>query len=176
METYSYLLGKLSGINNPEKEIPQLLLDPELSFWYKGILFECRDKEQVVGKMIFEYVGDEILVYVTSLKILKPQWRSCFQVVPDSYVWNLFFLPQNHRYEGAGVEWRYLLLTPKEDVGDIPHDIWNRHSEAKLWAVKMTDWLFTGYNGGEIDVYSKMVGGMLKERSILLFNHSKKHY
>ena len=71
-----------------EKMIPAVFL--QSGYTRKGMHFIFP-----TGKMTFEFVDEDVFVFVTDLEGVRPEWREQFESMPDVTVWNAFSLRRN---------------------------------------------------------------------------------
>lgn len=67
-------------------------------------------------------------------------------------------------------DWHFVLASPR----DLPEEVPAREcrmKRAEIAAVKNTDWIWTGYDGGPISLYHEAWGRMVEYKKIILQRH-----
>lgn len=147
------------------KDPDEVMIDKYLSRNFKikinGSVVECYSMGRFVGKAKICFWEDETNIFVSTLDILKPQWKDKFQEAQEVYLWNLYYQDPKTGF------WNCVFSTPVEDYLLITDNLRKEFWRAVSLAVKNTDWLWGNY-GTTIDVYTYTHGKMMKYNSFFL--------
>lgn len=169
MDTYVYS-SKTLNVRDIDRWLEHLIMK-HLRRDLVGNLCWVYHHDKLMGKLTVEFVGSGVEVYTTSLDIVDKRVRSQFRPLPEQFLWNAFYLPKSKWCGEPVTEWRFLLASPRLTAEEIPVEVC-KGKHAEIAAVKNTDWIWTGYNGGPVDLYKKVGGVMRKDRTIVLRRHS----
>jgi len=169
METYFYANPNLDP-SNEHHWLHSILINHVQKEMQGNIYRIVNNSRKILGYLATENLSKGMIVYVSNLEMVNQRLRPSFKKVEEKFLWNIFYQPRKKWYETQEPNWRFWLVSPRESVTEISEDCLKTR-RGLMAACKNTDWIWTGYNGGLIDLYKEDGGRMTKFQTIRLQHH-----